>query len=499
MINSYNPDVLNTLANLSSDEVFSSPELANKMLDLLPISIWSNKKIKFLDPFSKSGVFLREITKRLIKGLEKEIPTLQERIDYILKNQVYGIAITELTASISRRTLYCSKKANGKYSVSNAFSNVNGNIIYEVRNHTWDKEKCIYCSASKNEYLREKDKENYAYQFIHTDKPEDIFKMKFDVIIGNPPYQLNDGGGVGSSAIPIYHHFVNQAIKLQPKYLVMITPSRWFSGGKGLDDFRNKMLKDKRIKNIVDYTDASECFPGVEIKGGVNYFLWDKDYSGKCKIQLIKNSTIVETSERYLLHKDLDIFVRNEMGLVILEKIKLKSKRNFDEIVSFRLPFGLNSTFDEYKQKSEISNIKVYGNKKNGYISIDKVSKNKNLAYKWKLFVPKAIGSGDSKTDVVKPLVGEPFSVCTETYLLIGPFDTEQIAQNVNQYISTKFFHFLLGLRKNTQNSTSDSYKFIPYLDFKLKWNDEKLFKYFDLNKNEIDFIIENSFGDKHE
>jgi site-specific DNA-methyltransferase (adenine-specific) len=279
----------------------------------------------------------------------------------------------------------------------------------------------------------------------------------------------------------------------------MITPSRWFSGGKGLDDFRNKMLKDKRIKNIVDYTDASECFPGVEIKGGVNYFLWDKDYSGKCKIQLIKNSTIVETSERYLLHKDLDIFVRNEMGLVILEKIKLKSKRNFDEIVSFRLPFGLNSTFDEYKQKSEISNIKVYGNKKNGYISIDKVSKNKNLAYKWKLFVPKAIGSGDSKTDVVKPLVGEPFSVCTETYLLIGPFDTEQIAQNVNQYISTKFFHFLLGLRKNTQNSTSDSYKFIPYLDFKLKWNDEKLFKYFDLNKNEIDFIIENSFGDKHE
>ena len=192
--NNYNPDVLSCIANLSSDEVFTPPQVANQILDLLPANLWSEKGTRFLDPGCKSGVFLREIAKRLDKGLAQQIPNRLKRINHIFKNQLYGLAITELTALLSRRSLYCSKTANGKYSVCEVFDNPQGNIRFGRVEHIWENDRCALCGASKAAYDRGKELESHAYQFIHTESPEEVLKMKFDVIVSNPPYQIGSDG-----------------------------------------------------------------------------------------------------------------------------------------------------------------------------------------------------------------------------------------------------------------------------------------------------------------
>ena len=337
----YSPDILNCLANLSSDEVFTSPELANRMLDLLPQELFRSSKTRFLDPCSKSGVFLREIAKRLLAGLEDQIPDLQQRIDHIMTKQVFGIACTDLTAEMSRRTLYCTKLANGKYSVSTAFHDVQGNLRYDRCRHTWNAQgRCEHCGASQGEYLRADSRETYAYPFIH--KPiKEIFKkdMQFDVIIGNPPYQMSDGGN-GASAKPIYNLFVEQSLKLKPRYLVMITPSRWFAGGKGLDDYRNKMLSDKHIKVLVDYANAKDCFPNNSIGGGVSYFLWDASWNGKCNVININGESRNETTRSL---NEYPVFIRFNDAINIVNKVKSFREESMERIISTRNPFGLSS------------------------------------------------------------------------------------------------------------------------------------------------------------
>ena len=490
---SYNPDVLNCIANLSNDEVFTPPELANNVLDLLPQELFRSPETTFLDPFTKSGVFLREIVKRLDRGLESVIPDRQERIDHILHNQVFGLACTELTSLLSRRSVYCSKSADGKYSVTR-FKTPSGNILYSNINHTWEGGKCKYCGASQAVYDRGAQSEQYAYMFIHTDNPSKLFNnMKFDVIIGNPPYQMSDGGDTEErqrgGAIPQYHLFVQQAKKLKPRYLVMIIPSRWFAGGRGLDEFRDEMLHDTHIRTIVDYPLSSECFPGVEIKGGVCYFLWNRDNTGLCKVITRRNSS-ESISTRSLLEEGSDTFIRYNESIPILRKVKKNHEPTFANYVSSQKPFGLR-TYVQGQAKPSNGSIKLYANKSIGYINKEEVTQNKAWVNKYKVLITMAYGAGeDFPHQIINiPFVAEPNTCCTETYVVIGPCSTKEEAENIITYIKTRFFRFLVLLKKNTQHAAAKVYQFVPLQDFSHPWTDDMLYKKYGLTDDEIAFI----------
>lgn len=485
----YNPDVLSCIANLSSDEVFTSPQLANQLLDLLPPELFCDPNKTFLDPCSKSGVFLREIAKRLIKGLESYFPDLQQRLNHIFTQQLFGIGITELTAQLSRRSLYCSRHANGEYSVCNAFSEPDGNIFYSRLAHQWENGRCVECGASQEVYQRETDLESHAYHFIHSYSPffEQYKDMKFDVIIGNPPYQLSDGGAQ-ASARPIYHLFIEQAKKLQPEYLVMIIPARWYAGGKGLDDFRATMLQDQQIRQLHDFPNSQDCFSGVDIKGGVCFFLWQKGTKGKAHVISYDNGKVVSEAFRYLQEENLDIFIRDNNAVNILDKVLACKEKSFSELISSRKPFGFATNFKGYA-KTKDNTVKFYANKVINYICRDEVKVNSDWIDLYKLFVPYAIGSGDSKEDLVKPILAEPNSCCSETYLVFGPFQDEKTARNVISYIQTKFFHFMLTLKKNTQHATRNAYQLVPMQDFTQSWNGQKLYAKYGLTEDEIAFI----------
>ena len=516
MVNSsYNPDVLNCIANLSNDEVFTPPELANRVLDLLPQDLFKSPDTRFLDPFSKSGVFLREIVKRLDRGLESKMPDRQLRIDHILHNQVFGIAITELTAYLSRRSVYCSKHANGKYSVSR-FDTEGGNILYSNRSHNWENGKCKYCGASQAVYDRGSEAEQYAYMFIHTDNPRQFFgNMKFDVIIGNPPYQLSFGleGGNSANAKSIYNLFISQAIKLSPRYLVMITPSRWMTKtAQGIpEDWVDKMLKDKHFRIMHDFEDATECFPGVEIKGGVNYFLWDGNYSGVCEYYFHskqeKNPII---RNEYLDSKNAGVVIRSPRAYSIIDKIeKIEGKyysvlnKNFSGMVSPKHFFDdsdlLTSNWHGYKDtRSGEYSIKYYLNlnreRTYKWISMSQLPKNKAIKDLHKVFIPAAGGSGNDDIILGKPFYGEPNSVCSQTFLVIGynpssnHFDKEA-CENIISYIKTRFFRYLVSIKKKTQNGPRGVYQFVPIQDFSHPWTDEMLYKKYGLDGDEIAFI----------
>jgi site-specific DNA-methyltransferase (adenine-specific) len=411
---------------------------------LLPTELWQDQDAKFLDPVSKSGVFLREIAKRLMAGLEKEIPDKQERITHIFKNQLYGIAITELTALLSRRSVYCSKTANGKYSICDSFENEQGNIIYNRIEHTWKQGKCNYCGASKENYDRGLELETHAYQFIHTIKPEEVFKMKFDVIVGNPPYQLSDGG-FGTSAAPIFHKFVEQAMKLSPRYLSMIIPARWFSGGKGMDEFRDKMLNDNRLRQIVDFPEAIDCFPGVQIKGGVCYFLWDRDNSGQCKVITSRKGKHVSEMVRPLLEKGCETFIRYNEAISILKKVQFLGESSLKDKISARKPFGLETTY-KGKKSPFPNSVTLYQNGGIGYINSDELRTNIDIVKYFKVLIP-PLGSGSDSfphTILGKPFVVKPNTACTETYLVAGIFKNEKEAKNLALYLTTKFLRFLV-------------------------------------------------------
>ena len=487
----YNPDVLSCLANLSNDEVFTPPQLANQMLDLLPQELFRSPDTKFLDPCTKSGVFLREIAKRLIIGLTDKIPNLQKRIDHIMHHQLYGIAITRLTSQMSRRSLYCSKDASCKYSISH-FGKADGNIRFDEIKHTWQNGKCNFCGASQEVYDRGEDLETRAYEFIHTNNLNELYNnMFFDVIIGNPPYQLSDGGNA-ASAIPLYHLFVEQAKKLQPRYLSMIIPARWYSGGRGLDDFRTSMLNDTRIKYLTDYADSSECFPGVNIAGGVCYFLWAKEYSGDCYVRnIIKGDEIV--LKRCL--SEFPVFVRSNVSINLIRKILTKAFISLSQKVYPSNPFGFR-TYVRGEHLKFKGSTKLITSEGYGYVKRSDITKSQDAIDTYNVIMTRAMSGGnkpgsDGKYQIVPSTmrVMEPNEICAETYICIGNYQTKNEAQNLRAYLTTMFARFLMLQAMSSIMINKDAFQFVPLQDFSKPWTDEELYKKYGLTNEEIAFI----------
>ena len=490
------PDILDCLANLSSDEVFTPPAVVNKMLDLLPQKLFRSPKTRFLDPFTKSGVFLREIVKRLDKGLEDDIPDKEERIRHIFANQVYGIAITQLTALFSRRSLYCNKDVNNvRSTIRNCFRTEGGNIGYHPCRHTWVDGSCKICGASKKALSQSPDVENYAYPFLH----DEVFmkqaqELGFDVVIGNPPYQMKDGGsGTGISAVPIYHQFVKQAKRLNARYLTMIIPSRWFAGGKGLDEFRSEMLGDDSIRKIVDFPDSTDCFEGVSIAGGVNYFLRDSKYHGDCEITTNRNG-VLTTSVRSL--SEYDIFVRSNESIAIMRRILASGDETMEHVVSSRNPFGFDS-----KQRGEErffrSAIRLVSSAGVGYVKRSDVIRNRDLIDKWKVSIGKVVPcNGEVGVDpskgykaITKTRIHAPGEVFTESYLLLASFDSKMEAENFSSYMMLRFPRFLLHETYSSMNITKSNFRFVPFLDYSRAWTDDELYSRYSLNKREREFV----------
>ncbi|MCR2824290.1 Eco57I restriction-modification methylase domain-containing protein [Microbacterium sp. zg.Y909] len=502
----HNPDVLTCIANLSNDEVFTPPELAKQMLDSVAnawaeshdgASIWQNPDVTFLDPFTKSGVFLREITSRLAEGLAAKIPDLQERVDHILTKQVYGIGITKLTALLARRSVYCSKDATGKHSIARSFEREWGNIWFERTEHTWAGDRCAYCPANRASYERSEELETHAYAFTHavdlSSRLRQMFgaDVQFDVIIGNPPYQLSDGGA-GASAMPIYHRFVEQAKKLEPRLLSMIMPSRWMAGGRGLDEFRAEMLRDHRIAALVDFPLASDAFVGTEIKGGVCYFLWSQNYHGPTMVTQVRGAEVAGPTPRVL--DEFDVFVRDSIAVAILHKVLAFKEESISSLVSAWRPFAFNSDFKDFHHDKRPGDLVLHyvrpGKRLVGYIAPSQVTRGATLIDAWKVFAPEGFNGGDGVPHQIvgRPIVAGPGEVCTGTYLAIGPFATEAEALRMRDYYATRFFRFLVSLRKITQHTGRGTFTWVPRL-LTRDWTDEELYVKYGLTDEEITFI----------
>ncbi len=507
MLKGRNPDVLTCIANLSNDEVFTPPEFANRMLDTLAeawadshdgANLWADKAVRFLDPCAKSGVFLREITSRLTKGLKEEIPDLQERVDHILTKQVFGIGITRITSLLARRSLYCSKQANGEHSIARSFDSDKGNVWFERMEHTWEGNKCNFCGAGKTVFDRGDDRETHAYAFIHTDNIKtriaELFgnDMQFDVIIGNPPYQMKGGAG-GTSDSSIYHLFVEQAMKLDPRFLTMVIPSRWLAGGRGMDEFRNSMLSGKHLSHLVDYTKMSTAFPGVDFEGGVGYFLWDGNHQGDCKYKLMLGEEEQPEVTRRL--DEFDIFVRDTRAVSILKKIQKLSEPSMSELVSGDTPFGLATNFSDHEESPFDDSLELYVTKKGQRVvrhtARSGIRKNLHLIDQWKVFLPEAYGERGAIPALVlgPPIVAPPNAICTQTYLVAGPFSSKRSAESAQSYYKTKFFRFLVSLRKITQHALRSTYSWVPQQKWNRTWTDDLLYEKYGITKKEQAYI----------
>ncbi len=499
----YVPDILDCLAQLSNDEVPTPPALARAMFDLLPGEVWSDPDLRWLDPASKSGVFLREAAARLLEGLSEQIPDFTKRREHIFRRMLHGAAITELTGIISRRTVYCSRDASGSKSVVR-FDTEAGNLPFVAAEHDFGPDgtasQCAVCGAPAD-LERGPERENYAYSFIHRAYPtEEMSGMKFDVIVGNPPFQIgmtDPEGNKTTNILPLYQLFVRRAIEMDPRYLVMITPSRWFTGGKGLNEYRDRMVADRRLRVLVDNPKIYDCFPGVKIRGGVSYFLWDRDHSGDCEVSTRIDSQIVSTMTRDLREGD-GVLVRDNRAASIIDKAKASTgpAGTLAGVVRARDPFGqqITTNYAHAAEQSFEGSVPLVFGSKVGYVRPDKLQRNHEWVDLWKVLLPMA-SSGDTAQDeqgrIVDVVLGAPIalatgSACTQTYLVAGMFDTREETENYAHYLATKFVRYLVWQRKSTQHVTPDRFRFVPMLDMTRRWSDEDLFEHFGLTDDEV-------------
>ncbi len=497
----HRPDILECLANLSSDEVFTPPAFARGMLDRLPDRVWRDPSLKWLDPCTKSGIFLYEAAQRLMEGLKSEIPDYRDRREHIYRNMLYGIAISELTGLISRRTLYHCKDASlGAYSIVR-FDNPEGNIRFPEVQFEGKGEKRIHFGVSKAKKRIEEGREAHIYPFLHMSLRE-IFEednMHADIIIGNPPYHMQDGGGTGKSAIPLYNRFVEKAKEMDPELLTFVIPARWYAGGKGLDNFRSEMLSDTKISILVDYPRSGDVFPDVDIAGGICSFLRDKNHQGDCLV-LPNGETRGATLRRLDAHQ---VFVRDSRDVAILEKVLKKTKaqgwdvmssvvrpRNFYGLQAHKLPESIS---DEQFSSEATMLVTKDGDK---YIPKDAVSKNADTINHWKVIISKTSSehAGESNKQglrnvISKPRVIPPNSACTETYLIIDLFQQHEPAGRLLDYLKSRIFRYLLYLKTPTHNISQACFGFVPQLPLDRNWTDEILYKLFELDSSEIAHI----------
>lgn len=490
------PDILDSLAQLSNSAVPTPPRLAREMLDLLPKAVWTEPDYRWLEPCSKSGVFLKEVAARLLDGLAEWEPDFNKRRDHIFRNMLFGTSITEITGQVSRRSLYYSRDASSNHAVVR-FETPDGNLpfVYADHNFSGEKSPCKTCRAPRK-YERGESRENYAYSFIHGTYPtEEMDNVKFDVIVGNPPYHFEDDG-YGASATPVFHRFVEQAMAMNPRYLVMITPSRWFHGGKGLEKFRERMLKDKRVRALVDYPKLYDAFPGVKIRGGVSYFLWARDHDGLCTVQTMWDGVAVGDAVARDLG-EFDVVVRWNKAVSILEKVQAflvddQHEPTLDAKVSAMKPFGLRTYFHGNETRRGLKDpVLLYGSKKQTWVSRSQIPQNEEWIDDWKVLMSRVQGTS-ARVEyqyLGRPIVSEPGTACTETYVVAGRFESKNQAERYAAYLRTRFARFLVSLRKSTQDAARDVYAFIPEVPLDRIWTDEALYRRYGIDDEEIEFI----------
>ena len=431
---------------------------------------------KILEINSKTGLYPLYVTYSLFRRrldeyikaecIDKETVSVQEEQvvwDDIVKDNMYVICNTPMAVGITRRTLFGFRQVDQKANIKNV------QLIER---------------ASKDQEGLVKELKSVGFWKGNSSKQE----MKFNAVVGNPPYQIMDGGAK-ASASPVYHLFVETAIKIRPNYLSMIMPARWYSGGKGLDSFRNAIMKSNKIKKLFDYFDPNDIFPGIDISGGVCYFLYDNSFNGLCEVNNFRNG--IKTSLiRPLLENGETTFVRFNEATKIMQKINFKKDESFVKIVSSRKPFGLDTKPTISRTKSQ-NNIEIFAYPENGYIKRDEILSHSDWVDKYKVYISYAYGErGDFPYFVLgKPFFGDKNTCCSETYLVIGPFETEAETRNCISYIRTKFFRFLVLQKKNTQHATSKVYSEVPLQDFSHPWTDEELYEKYGLDLFEREYI----------